>query len=443
MTTYNKIIKLFLAPIIAVLFCTAVTGCKDDEGLQGSEYGYVQFKLCKSTSAEAQSASRTVTDRLERLADAKKIQVVLLHDGTTVSQTLLLNSYNDTNAEFGVRSDKLQLVAGVYRVVGYYLYDGVDELLYTGGSGENSDFTVVSGGLHVQELSANAASRGMVKFQLEKVLKSRATEEGYLFSSIAEVDVQVKNMFTREVTAFEKLKVTYETGYEESVGGDNPDDKYKEIGKASCDSVVWLPAGTYQVISYSAYSRSGASRSELESQVVVNGESFVVADIRYDNVALSDVWQVDEVDKQRLQAVDMEPLSGRNRNHVPVAAGSCIDEVRQTVGQTPCCIAFVHGENNLLVCKMRAHFFVKSAEVVERTCKIVHQNDDLCLIQRFEAPFDAHGFNRVARLTDARSVDETESDAADVHRVFYHITGGAVNVTYDGTVFTHQRIEEG
>ena len=31
MTTYNKIIKLFLAPIIAVLFCTAVTGCKDDE----------------------------------------------------------------------------------------------------------------------------------------------------------------------------------------------------------------------------------------------------------------------------------------------------------------------------------------------------------------------------------------------------------------------------
>ena len=34
MTTYNKIIKLFLAPIIAVLVCTAVTGCKDDEGRQ-------------------------------------------------------------------------------------------------------------------------------------------------------------------------------------------------------------------------------------------------------------------------------------------------------------------------------------------------------------------------------------------------------------------------
>ena len=57
---------------------------------------------------------------------------MLLHDGTTVSQTLLLNSYNDENAEFGLRSDKLQLVAGAYKVVGYYLYDAVDEQLYAG-----------------------------------------------------------------------------------------------------------------------------------------------------------------------------------------------------------------------------------------------------------------------------------------------------------------------
>lgn len=171
MNIYKLYSKYFLSLLVSMLAMVAVTSCSDDdEELMQSGYGYVQFKLSKSTSAEAQSASRTVTDRLERLADAKKIQVVLLHDGTTVSQTLLLNSYNDTNAEFGVRSDKLQLVAGVYRVVGYYLYDGVDELLYTGGSGDNSEFTVVSGGLHVQDLSANAASQGMVKFQLERFL---------------------------------------------------------------------------------------------------------------------------------------------------------------------------------------------------------------------------------------------------------------------------------
>ena len=67
MTTYNKIIKQFLAPIIAVLFCTAVTGCKDDEGLQGSEYGYVQFKLYKAASyqpAEETPASRAASEML-------------------------------------------------------------------------------------------------------------------------------------------------------------------------------------------------------------------------------------------------------------------------------------------------------------------------------------------------------------------------------------------
>ncbi|MCL1624817.1 DUF4458 domain-containing protein [Bacteroides caecicola] len=281
MNIYKLYSKYFLSLLVSMLAMVAVTSCSDDdEDLAQSGYGYVQFKLTKSSFESApeteEPASRTMTDKLDKLADAKKIQVVLLHDGTTVSQTLLLNSYNDENAEFGLRSDKLQLVAGAYKVVGYYLYDAVDEQLYAGGSGDNSDFTVVSGGLYVQELSVDAVSRGMVKFQLEKQVLSRATEEGYLFNAIAEIDVTVKNMFTREVTTFEKMKVTYETDYEESVGTDNPDDHYKEVGKASCDSLVWLPAGTYQVTSYTTYSRSGVSRTELETQVV-KGESFVVS----------------------------------------------------------------------------------------------------------------------------------------------------------------------
>ena len=279
MNIYKLLSRSFLPLLVGILALVGVTGCSDDdEDLALNGYGYVQFKLTKTSSAGADEASRAVTDRLDKLSDAKKIQVVLLHDGTTVSQTLILNSYNEENAEFGLRSDKLQLVAGAYKVVGYYLYDALDEQLYVGGSGENSDFTVVSGGLHVQNLSADARPNGMVRFRLEKVMNSRATEEGYLFSSIAEVDLQVKNMFTREVTTFEKLKVTYETEYEESSTEENPGDKYKEMGTATTDSLVWLPAGTYQVVSYSTFSRSGASRSELETQVVVNGESFVVSD---------------------------------------------------------------------------------------------------------------------------------------------------------------------
>lgn len=39
----------------------------------------------------------------------------MLRDGVTLSQTLVLNSYNAENAEFGLRSDKLQLLTGTYK----------------------------------------------------------------------------------------------------------------------------------------------------------------------------------------------------------------------------------------------------------------------------------------------------------------------------------------
>ena len=38
----------------------------------------------------------------------------MLYDGNTIEQTLMLNSYSAENAEFGLRSDKLELLAGNY-----------------------------------------------------------------------------------------------------------------------------------------------------------------------------------------------------------------------------------------------------------------------------------------------------------------------------------------
>ena len=49
----------------------------------------------------------------------------MLYDGNTIEQTLMLNSYNADNAEFGLRSDKLELLAGNYKLIGFYLYDKV------------------------------------------------------------------------------------------------------------------------------------------------------------------------------------------------------------------------------------------------------------------------------------------------------------------------------
>ena len=274
MKTFRKYSKALLLLLVTMLTFT-VTSCSDDdtEGWDGT-YGYVQFKLSKKVSTRATRAA--ALDKLEKLDDAKKIKVVMEHNGTTVSQTLVLNSYNAENAEYGLRSEKLQLASGTYTIIGFYLYDAVDEELLASSAGET--FTVVGGGMTVQDLTVQTVERGKVKFNLVKEWeKTRAANQEYLFSNIRLVDISVTNLFTRETVTFPNVKVTYEEDSKENQNPDNADDKYMDIGKAYCDSTVWLPAGTYQVTSYTTYGRTGAVKTKYETQPV-KGEAFVVQD---------------------------------------------------------------------------------------------------------------------------------------------------------------------
>ena len=274
MKTFYKYSKALLLLLVTML-TFAVTSCSDDEteGWDGT-YGYVQFKVNKSVSTRATRAA--ALDKLEKLDDAKKIKVVMEHNGTTVSQTLVLNSYNAENAEYGLRSEKLQLASGTYTIIGFYLYDAVDEELLASSAGET--FTVVGGGMTVQDLTVQTVERGKVKFNLVKEWeKTRAANQEYLFSNIRLVDISVTNLFTRETVTFPNVKVTYEEDSKENQNPDNADDKYMDIGKAYCDSTVWLPAGTYQVTSYTTYGKTGAVKTKYETQPV-KGEAFIVED---------------------------------------------------------------------------------------------------------------------------------------------------------------------
>ena len=268
---YSKALLLLLVTMLTF----AATSCSDDEtgGWDGT-YGYVQFKLSKKVSSRATRAA--ALDKLEKLDDAKKIKVVMEHNGTTVSQTLVLNSYNAENAEYGLRSEKLKLASGTYTIIGFYLYDAVDEELLASSAGET--FTVIGGGLTEQPLTVETVERGKVKFNLVKEWeKTRAANQEYLFSNIRLVDISVTNLFTRETVTFSNVKVTYEEDSKENQNPDNADDKYMDIGKAYCDSTVWLPAGTYQVTSYTTYGKTGAVKTKYETQPV-KGEAFVVQD---------------------------------------------------------------------------------------------------------------------------------------------------------------------
>ena len=273
---------LFFVPLIVCLLAmTVVTGCSDDDEPLQSTYGYVQFRLLKSASMDKGTTTRAVTDKLDKLNDVQKVKVVMQYNGSTITQTLLLNAYNAENAEFGLRSDKLKLLTGTYTVIGYYLYDKLDNVLYAGPAGENNAFTIVSDGLHTQNLSVDAVARGMVTFKLVKdFVKTRATgEEAYPLSNILAIDITVKNLFTQELTTINSIRVKYVEDFT-----DKPEEKdyadaerNQETSYAECDTVAWLKAGTYQISSYTTYSDKKA-KNVLEVATVQTSKSFVVKD---------------------------------------------------------------------------------------------------------------------------------------------------------------------
>ena len=275
MNIFTKYSKVFLLLVVAVL-TMAVTSCSEDtlERWDGT-YGYVQFMLSKKVSSRATRAA--AVDKLEKLGDAKKIKVVMEHDGTNVSQTLTLNAYNEENAEYGLKSEKLQLASGTYTIIGFYLYDGVDEELLASSAGET--FTVQGGGLTVQDLMVETVERGKVQFDLVKQwAETRASKDPeYLFSNIRLIDVSVTNLFTHETRTITNLKVKYKEGSKEHQNPDNADDKYMDVATAHCDSTIWLPAGTYQVTSYTTYGKTGAVKTTYETQPV-KGKAFVITD---------------------------------------------------------------------------------------------------------------------------------------------------------------------
>lgn len=272
---------LFLVTIIAGLLAMAVvTGCSDDKEDLQAGYGYVQFKLYKSASFKQEGTTRAV-DKLDRLDDAKKIKVIMQYKGSTITQTLILNAFNSDNAEFGLRSDKLQLLSGEYTVVGYYLYDKLDELLLTGSMESGNTFMVNTGGVIVQPLAVDAVERGIVTFKLVKdIVKTRAGEEtaSYPFGNIKVIDITVKNTFTQEVTTFSKIRVNYKEGFKE----DSADDelypgKHAETSYAECDTILWLNAGTYKIAGYRTYSDK-YGKTTMEVANVTSSKSFIVSD---------------------------------------------------------------------------------------------------------------------------------------------------------------------
>ena len=301
--------KIYIYMFTMLIACTlGLVSCTDNDGLETGHYGYVQFKLYKTASESNQKTSVTrAVEKLEYLADAHKIKVLLKYDGNTIVQTMVLNSYNAENAEYGLRSDKLRLLAGKYTFIGYTLYDKFDNELL---SKDISDcvIEVVQGGMAVQNVYTDAIERGLASFKLVKnwqqATRAAKEDEEYPFNNIQCVDITVQNTFTKETVTIKKIRVNYVEDFADNA----TQGKNQEISYALCDTVVWLKAGTYRVKNCVTYSDKNG-RSYLATEYNTTSETFDIYDNKLekeinvpinlsetdeyikDYIALKDIWE--------------------------------------------------------------------------------------------------------------------------------------------------------
>ena len=96
-----------LCSLCAACALLLVGGCDYQGDSLAADYGYVQFHLVKASQLTEED---TRADKLEWLSDACKIKVVMQLDGSTITQTLCVDSYDKESAEWGLWSEKLRLL---------------------------------------------------------------------------------------------------------------------------------------------------------------------------------------------------------------------------------------------------------------------------------------------------------------------------------------------
>ncbi len=266
-----KLSRFFHIVPLVCLTTALFVGCSDDEGIDNrdTEYGYVQFKLYKEASYQAPSTSaapesRAIQSQIDYLADASKVTVRLEYNGTTIAQTLTLSAADKTAAEFGLRSEKLKLLTGDYRIITFSLYDANDELLYN-GSPIAPTLSVVPGGLTSHDLTVNVLPRGSVRFSLikdfsafENTPKTRAATRQYTFDEIAWANITVQNKSTNQRTEFTNLPMKFSLHFDET----NEENPGFRTSSASCDSLLSLPGGDYRIVTYAV---SDSNKKLLET----------------------------------------------------------------------------------------------------------------------------------------------------------------------------------
>ena len=308
----NRLLIILSAVILAL-------GCaKTEPDYRNDDYGFAQFKLYKHASY----GTRAVKPTLDYLAEACKVKVTLGYGETTLAQTLTLYSV-EGSAEEGLRSDKLQLLTGEYRLVAFSLYDTADELIYAGTPETESVFTVVSGGLTLHDITVKVAQRGSARFTFKKAKEdfsnapTRATTRQYTFDEIKYVTLTVGQVLqSGSVTnpvKIEKLPTKFSMHFDQD--NEMSSDEGYRTSTVACDSLVSLPAAKYRVVAYETYD---SSKNLLESNASPKLSEFTVEDNKTTEADVKvSLYQSDEYIKDYYALYEIwKSLDGENWSYV-------------------------------------------------------------------------------------------------------------------------------
>lgn len=305
---YLRYLSKWIFPALAALLFAA--GCSDDptEGPR-ERNGYVQFRVLKNMpSSEVRTMSRADGgDRLDSLSYARKMRITLSSNEAFIEQALVLSAASDSLGEYGLRSEKLQLLAGDYELLGYELYDNLDKRIFSGEPAGRIVVRVVPGGLTIQEVAVNTLPRGLAKFVLANEFSqfTRADiREDYMLGNVAKADVKVHNEDTGETVKIEGMRTKIDYYYDESKKTEENRDPYLS-SRSLCDTLVPLTAGRYRITSYTVYNNNDrileVNADVAENEFVVENNGIAEATVPVtlqktaghvlDGIVLKEIWE--------------------------------------------------------------------------------------------------------------------------------------------------------
>ncbi len=264
----SRIIVILIAAATALLALGACTGIEEPD-YRELDYGHVQFKLYKYQQAvKAGESAGEKKPVLDSLYEARKIQVSMIYEGREIRQTLVFQAASPETADYGLRSDKLKLLAGTYKINSFKLFDKEDFNFYDSKSHNiEEEFTVKAGGLTVHNLTADTKLRGKVKFTLVKdmseLTRAITSEREYTFDEIKCFDVTVFNNNTSATYTFGRLPLEFGIHFEDEQARENPD---WITSSSVCDSLLVLEAGEYTIKELKLYDEDSKNAKVIEIQ---------------------------------------------------------------------------------------------------------------------------------------------------------------------------------